>query len=76
MMTMIKTNFENKEEKRKQLAKQKSEKYKKQKVDNDFRKLQRQKELKKKVFKAISKMEAKHQNSAAKGGGGGGGKNK
>lgn len=69
MMKMIKTNFENKEEKRKQLNKQKSEKYKKQKIDNDFRKLQRQKELKKKVFKAISKMEAKHQNSAAKGGG-------
>ncbi|XP_055626583.1 ribosome biogenesis protein BMS1 homolog [Toxorhynchites rutilus septentrionalis] len=68
MMKMIRTNFEVKEEKRKQQAKQKSEKYKKQKVNEDFRKLQRQKELKKKVFKAISKMEAKHQSKAAKGG--------
>ncbi|XP_062544498.1 ribosome biogenesis protein BMS1 homolog [Armigeres subalbatus] len=67
MMKMIKTNFKNKEQKQKQLSKQKSQKYKKQKIDTDFKKLQRQKELKKKVFKAISKMEAKHQNGAAKG---------
>lgn len=67
MMKMIKTNFEAKEEKRKKQTKQKAEKYKKQKVDTDFRKLQRQKELKKKVFKAISKMDSKHQNNAAKG---------
>lgn len=67
MMKMIKSNFAAKEEKRKQQTKQKSEKYKKLKVDTDFKKLQRQKELKKKVFKAISKMDAKHQNNAAKG---------
>ncbi|XP_055534253.1 ribosome biogenesis protein BMS1 homolog [Wyeomyia smithii] len=70
MMNMIRTNYEVKEEKRKQQAKQKQEKYKKEKVNEDFRKLQRQKELKKKVFKAISKMEAKHQSNAVKRGSG------
>ncbi|XP_058461348.1 ribosome biogenesis protein BMS1 homolog [Malaya genurostris] len=69
MMKMIKTNYEAKEEKRKHQSKQKTEKYKKQKMNEDFRKLQRQKELKKKVFKAISKMEAKHQNKVTKGDG-------
>ncbi|XP_053684524.1 ribosome biogenesis protein BMS1 homolog [Sabethes cyaneus] len=68
MMKMIRTNYEVKEEKRKEQAKQKQDKYKKEKVSQDFRKLQRQKELKKKVFKAMSKMEAKHQSTAAKGG--------
>ncbi|EDS44572.1 ribosome biogenesis protein [Culex quinquefasciatus] len=67
MMKMIRTNYEAGEERRKAQAKQKSEKYKKQKTNENFRKLQRQKELKKKVFKAISKMEAKHQSKAAKG---------
>ena len=59
MMKMIKANFQHKEEKRKLLSKKKGEKYKKEKQNIEFRKLQRQKELKKKVFKAISKMEKK-----------------
>ncbi|XP_058829957.1 ribosome biogenesis protein BMS1 homolog [Topomyia yanbarensis] len=68
MMKMIKTNYEVKEEKRKQQAKQKTDKYKKQKLNEEFRKMQRQKELKKKVFKALGKMEAKHQDKMTKGG--------
>jgi ribosome biogenesis protein BMS1 len=59
MMKMVKTNFQQKEEKRKQLSKKKSEKFKKEKQNEEFRKLQRQKELKKKVFKAITRMEKK-----------------
>ncbi|XP_063702700.1 ribosome biogenesis protein BMS1 homolog [Culicoides brevitarsis] len=57
MMKMIKTNFQFKEEKRKMLSKKKLEKFRKEKEREEFDKFKRQKELRKKVFKTISKMD-------------------
>ncbi|XP_049298010.1 ribosome biogenesis protein BMS1 homolog [Anopheles funestus] len=59
MMNMIKTNFQAKQSKQLRQVRERSKKYKKQLVNENFKKLQRQKELKKKVFKAISKMDSK-----------------
>ncbi|XP_035907903.1 ribosome biogenesis protein BMS1 homolog [Anopheles stephensi] len=61
MMNMIKTNFKTKASKQLRQTRERSKKYKKQQMNEKFKKLQRQKELKKKVFKAISKMDAKNE---------------
>lgn len=59
MMKMLKANHQAKEEKRKaQLNAKNSEKMKVKQKD-EIRKLQRQKELKKKVFRALSKIQSK-----------------
>ncbi|KFB52932.1 hypothetical protein ZHAS_00021216 [Anopheles sinensis] len=59
MMSMIKTNFVNKQAKQHRAMQERSKKYKKQLTDENYKRLQRQKDLKKKVFKAISKMDTK-----------------
>uniref|UniRef100_A0A336M1J5 CSON007342 protein n=1 Tax=Culicoides sonorensis TaxID=179676 RepID=A0A336M1J5_CULSO len=58
MMKMIKTNFQFKEEKRKMLSKKKLEKYRKEKEREEYEKFKRQKDLRKQVFKTISKMDS------------------
>ncbi|XP_050073553.1 ribosome biogenesis protein BMS1 homolog [Anopheles maculipalpis] len=68
MMNMIKTNFKTKQSKQLRQTRERSKKYKKQLVNEKFKKLQRQKELKKKVFKAISKMDAKNEEKMKSGG--------
>jgi len=57
MMKMIKTNFSFKEEKRKTLSKKNLEKYRKEKEAEEMKRLKRQRELRKQVFKTISKMD-------------------
>ncbi|XP_053676043.1 ribosome biogenesis protein BMS1 homolog [Anopheles nili] len=61
MMSMIKTNYKTKKIKQQRMVKERSKKYKKQLLNENFKKLQRQKDLKKKVFKAISKMDTKNE---------------
>lgn len=56
-MKMIKSNFQHKEEKRKILSKKKLQKFRQEREKEEFDKLKRQKELRKQVFKTISKMD-------------------
>lgn len=68
MMKMLKANHQAKEEKRKaQLNAKNSEKIK-VKQKEEIRKLQRQKELKKKVFRALSKIQSKEEKGEKVGG--------
>lgn len=69
MMKMLKTNYEAKEEKRKaQLNAKNSDKIK-LKQKEEVAKMQRQKELKKKVFRALSKIQSKEEKGEKAGGG-------
>ena len=63
MMKMIKENHKHKEEKRKSQSNVKYIEKVKAKQKDEIRKLQRQKELKKKVFRALSKMSASEEKS-------------
>uniref|UniRef100_A0A182K1Y3 Bms1-type G domain-containing protein n=1 Tax=Anopheles christyi TaxID=43041 RepID=A0A182K1Y3_9DIPT len=61
MMNMIKTNYKTKQSKQLRQVRERSKKYKKELVNEKYKKLQRQKDLKKKVFRAISKMDTKNE---------------
>lgn len=74
LMQMIKTNYEHKNEKQKEIHSKQLEKFKKEKEAIEIRKLKRQKELKKKIFRTISKMGKEKEESVGRGGGGGGGR--
>ncbi|XP_052860488.1 ribosome biogenesis protein BMS1 homolog [Anopheles cruzii] len=67
MMKMIKTNYKTKQVKQRRQGQERTKQYKKQQLNENFRKLQRQKDLKKKVFKAISKMDAKNEDKLKSG---------
>lgn len=63
MMKMLKANHQHKEEKRKSQSNAKYIEKVKAKQKDEIRKMQRQKELKKKVFRALSKMSASEEKS-------------
>lgn len=69
MMKMIKTNYEARKNKEKKDTELRVKKFKEQKMAEEMRKLKRQKELRKKICRSISKMEGAKE--AGKGGGGG-----
>lgn len=71
MMKMIKANHQAKEDKRKALQNAKNSDKLKIKQKEEIGKLQRQKELRKKVFRALSKIQAKDEKGDGKGGKGG-----
>lgn len=75
MMKMIKTNFDAKKEKTKKETEMRVKKFKEAKVAEEMRRLKRQKELRKKICRTISKMETSKA-AGNEGGGGGGGKRK
>ncbi|XP_031620330.1 ribosome biogenesis protein BMS1 homolog isoform X2 [Contarinia nasturtii] len=72
MMKMIKTNFDAKKEKTKKETEMRVKKFKDAKLADEMRRLKRQKELRKKICRTISRMET----SKAAGKDGGGGKRK
>lgn len=57
MMKMIKTNYDAKKDKTKQETEVRKTKFKEAKLAEEMRKLKRQKELRKKICRTISKME-------------------
>lgn len=57
MMKMIKTNYEAKKDKTKEETEARKKKFKEAKLADEMRKLKRQKELRKKICRSISKME-------------------
>lgn len=66
MMKMIKTNYDAKKEKQKKETEMRVKKFKEAKVADEMRRLKRQKELRKKICRSISKMElSKSANAAA-----------
>uniref|UniRef100_A0A1Y9J0B4 Bms1-type G domain-containing protein n=1 Tax=Anopheles quadriannulatus TaxID=34691 RepID=A0A1Y9J0B4_ANOQN len=67
MMNMIKTNYKAKQSKQLRQTRERSKKFKKELVNEKFKKLQRQKDLKKKVFRAISKMDTQNEEKMKKG---------
>lgn len=67
MMKMIKTNYQAKKEKEKKDTEQRVQRFKETKMAEEMRKLKRQKELRKKICRTISKMEGAK--TAGKGGG-------
>jgi len=69
MMKMLKTNHQAKEEKRKSQSNAKYIEKVKSKQKEEVKKMQRQKELKKKVFRALSKIQAKEDKGEKSGGG-------
>jgi ribosome biogenesis protein BMS1 len=56
-MKMIKTNYQFKQNKQKELSRAKQTTFRKEKEQQEFKKMQRQKDLKKKVLKTLSKIE-------------------
>ncbi|GBP54087.1 Ribosome biogenesis protein bms1 [Eumeta japonica] len=60
MMAMLKTNFEKKKEIQKKVTKDRQQVYKKQQEAEEWRRLKRQKELKKKICRHLSKMKNKN----------------
>lgn len=68
MMKMIKTNYDAKKDRTKKETDARVKKFKEAKLAEEMRKLKRQKELRKKICRSISKMEGI---KAAKEGGGG-----
>lgn len=72
MMKMLKANHQAKEEKRKAQLNAKNSEKMKVKQKEEIRKLQRQKELKKKVFRALSKIQSKEEKGEKVGGNKGG----
>lgn len=58
MMKMIKTNYQAKKEKTKKETEVRVKKFKEAKVAEEMRRLKRQKELRKKICRTISKMES------------------
>lgn len=76
MMKMIKTNFDAKKEKTKKETEMRVKKFKEAKLAEEMRRLKRQKELRKKICRTISKMESSKAAGKDGGGGGGGGKRK
>lgn len=74
MMKMLKTNHQAKEDKRRAMLNAKNSDKMKIKQAEGIKKLQRQKELKKKVFRALGKIQAKDEKGEKSGGGGGKGK--
>lgn len=62
MMKMIETNYEEKKTRDKKETKQRLKRFKIQKKADEMRKLKRQKELRKKVSRALSKMKGKSKN--------------
>lgn len=61
MMKMIKTNYNFKKEKQKKETEMRLKKFKDSKVAEEMRRLKRQKELKKKICRTISKMDSAKQ---------------
>ncbi|XP_022124678.2 ribosome biogenesis protein BMS1 homolog [Pieris rapae] len=59
VMTMIKTNYNKKKKDQKVATRERTHKFKKQKEEEEWRKIKRQKELKKKICRQISKMSGK-----------------
>lgn len=78
MMKMIKTNYDAKKEKQKKETEMRVKKFKEAKLAEEMRRLKRQKELRKKICRTISKMESSKAagNDGAGGGSGGAGKRK
>lgn len=72
MMKMIKTNYDAKKEKQKKETEVRVKKFKEAKLAEEMRRLKRQKELRKKICRTISRMET----SKAAGKDGGSGKSK
>lgn len=68
MMKMIKTNYQAKKEKAKKETEVRVSKFKEAKANEEMRKLKRQKELRKKICRTISRMESSK--AAGKDGGG------
>lgn len=66
-MKMIKANYQHKEDKRKVTNKKKTEVFKQRKQNDELKRLQRQKELKRQVFRTINKMSAENKDSSGKG---------
>lgn len=71
MMKMIKTNYQAKKDKDKKETEVRVKKFKEAKMAEEMRRLKRQKELRKKICRTISKMEGAK--AAGKDGGGAGG---
>lgn len=74
MMKMIKTNYQAKKEKDKKETEVRVKKFKEAKMADEMRRLKRQKELRKKICRTISKMEGAKAAGKDSGGGKGGGK--
>lgn len=74
MMKMIKTNYDAKKDKDKKETEMRVKKFKDAKLADEMRRLKRQKELRKKICRTISKMESSK--AAAEKNGGTGGKRK
>lgn len=69
MMKMIKTNYDAKKEKQKKETEIRVKKFKDAKLADEMRRLKRQKELRKKICRTISKMESSKSTKAAAGAG-------
>lgn len=69
MMKMIKTNYDAKKEKQKKETEVRVKKFKEAKLAEEMRRLKRQKELRKKICRTISRMETSK--AASKDGGSG-----
>lgn len=67
MMKMIKTNYDAKKEKQKKETEMRVKKFKEAKLAEEMRRLKRQKELRKKICRSISKMEASKSTNPASG---------
>lgn len=72
MMKMIKANYDAKKDKQKKETEQRVKQFKESKMADEMRRLKRQKELRKKICRTISKMDGAK--SAGQGGSRGGGK--
>lgn len=68
MMKMIKTNYDAKKEKQKKETEIRVKKFKEAKLADEMRRLKRQKELRKKICRSISKIESAKSANAAAGG--------
>lgn len=68
---MLRTNYGHKQEQLKKATSQRIEELKKKKEIEEYGKVRRQKELKREVFKTLTKMKKVEEKKAAKGGKGG-----
>lgn len=72
MMKMIKTNYQARKDKDKKETEVRVKKFKESKMADEMRRLKRQKELRKKICRTISKMDGMKAAGQASGAGGGG----
>lgn len=68
MMKMIKTNYDAKKDKQKKETEIRVKKFKEAKLADEMRRLKRQKELRKKICRSISKMDSSKSTNGAAGG--------